>query len=245
MAVAQDLLTLSLKALQAAGATEPLPSVDANDGLLVLNMMLDSWSLDNLACFQVVEQSGTLVINQGGLTPYLLGPASPFNTNRPDQILQAFTRDQQNNDYAVEVYQDRDRWNAIGNKTLTSQVVEVIYCDYAFPVANLFVWPVPLLANTLFWDASLPLTQFATLQTAVSFPQGYQLAFVLNLAELICSFFGVMCPPTVSKHAELSLSRIKRINTNELLLRVDDAIIARPKGTYNIYRDSISRGGYT
>ena len=243
--VAQDVITLALKSLQAFGATEPLPAVDANDGLTLLNLMLDSWSIDGLAIYQIQEQSGTLVIGQGGITPYLLGSGSTFNTTRPSTILSAYVRDSNQNDYDVEVILDRDRWNSIGNKNLTSQIPETIFFDPAFPVANLFVWPVPLISYTLFWDAYLPLAQFTTLQTAVSFPPGYQLAFVLNLAILACSFFGVECPPTVMKLAADALAAIKRINMREALLRVDDAIVSKPKGTYNIYRDSISRGGYT
>jgi len=243
--VAQDVITLALKSLAAYGATEPLPAVDANDGLILLNMMLDSWSIDQLAVYQVQEQSGVLTPGIGGTTPYLLGAGSTFNTTRPSTILSAYVRDSNTNDYDVDVILDRARWNSIGNKILTSQIPETIFFDPAFPVANLFVWPVPLLSYTLFWDAYLPLAQFATLQTVVSFPQGYQLAFVLNLAILMCSFFGVECPPSVAKLAADALSAIKRINTAENLLRVDDAIISKPKGTYNIYRDSISRGGYT
>jgi len=243
--VAQDAINLALKMLQALGATEPVPAVDSNDSLTVFNLMLDSWSLDNLTVTQTQELSGTLVIGQGGPTPYLLGTGGTFNTTRPIQILSAYTRDSGNNDYYVEVYQDRDRWNAIGNKFLTSQIVEVIFYDMAYPVGNLFVWPVPLITNTLLFTCNLPLTQLANLQTTIVFPPGYQLAFVSNLALHICAMFGISAPPTVMQIAMDSLARVKRINTTEMLARVDDAIIARPKGTYNIYRDSISRGGYT
>lgn len=245
MAAAQDLITLALKSLQAYGSTEPLPPVDANDGLTLLNLMLDSWSLDSLAVYTGQTLNFALQVGVGGTTPYTFGPGGTGSTTRPLTITSAFTRDSNGNDYDVEVVLDQERWDAIGNKSLTSQIVETVYYDGNFPTASLFVWPVPLLNYQLFIVGPMPLTQFTTLQTTVVFPPGYQLAFILNLAELMCSFYGVECPPTVSRLAAEALAKIKRINTAEMLLRVDAALIARPKGTYNIYRDSISRGGYT
>lgn len=229
----------------AAGET-----INANDGARILgvaNNMLDSWSIENLTCFAILEQS--TVLTAGKIT-YTIGTSggADLNMQRPTKLISgpgaAYVVDSTNNRYPVDVI-PQDEWNRIWNLVNTNSTwPTTLFYDPQFPLGKLNVYPSPNQGgNTLYWDSYLPLTAFASLGASFSMPPGYQLAIVDCLAERIWRYFkpsSLPIPPDIVRDATRSKGNIKRINTRENLMVLDPALSSRGKA-YNVYSDSAAR----
>lgn len=238
---ALDIITRSMKALQALGSTEVPSAAEANDGLIAFNALLDSWSLDNLNAYEVQEQSFTLVV---GTPSYTIGSGGVVNTTRPTDITQAYIQDSTQNNFLMRIV-TRDKWNEIGNRgsTITSQIPDTLFYDPQYPLGVINIFPTPLLGYTLFYDSSLQQVTFATLNTALSMPPGYERAMVYNLAVEISSMFGIPIPPAapgsknIGQLAAEALGNVKRANITENISNYDPSIVSRSFASYNIFRD--------
>lgn len=245
---AKDIITRSLQYLQIYAPGEILTDADAQAGLDILNSMLDSWSNESLACYANLEQSTTLVPGQ---QYYTIGPGGQINQTRPLTITvgpgAARITDSNNNQYDVEVVQ-QDKWNLIGAPYTTSDIPDTLFYNPQFPLGIIGIFPIPLIAYTLTWDSRLQLSDFATLETPMSFPPGYYKALWTNLAIDLFPFFsakGDQLEGSMIAQAGLSKGNIKRTNIKEVVAGFDPEIVARAQQTYNIYSDSQSgtRGG--
>ena len=245
MAVAaSDLITRAMKALQALGATEVPTAAEANDGLTALNALLDSWSLEGLNTYEVLERSFGLQIAKSSYTIGVTG-SPDINSTRPIAITQAYIQDANSNNFPMTIL-SRDRWNLIGNRgaSIQSQIPDTLFYDPQFPLGVINIFPSPLLTYTLFFDSALNQVTFATLTTNLSMPPGYERAMVYNLAVEINSMFGIPIPPSgpgqknITQLAQESLGNVKRANITEVVSEYDGAIVSRSYATYNIFRDN-------
>lgn len=236
---------ICLKAVQMTGAyPADLPLSDADGSLLLdlLNAMMDEWSNYTLACYEILEQSGALVPNQQS---YTIGPGGHFNMTRPLKILTdpgtAYVQDGNGNNYPMRVV-PRDIWNMYSNRSslITSNFPNVLFYDPQFPLGVINVLPYPTLPYTMFWDSMLQLSEFSTLQTAVSLPPGYSIAMFSNLAVLAKPFFldGNM-DPVVPVIAARTLGAIKRTNQRDLVAVYDPEIVSHGSVSYNVYTDTV------
>jgi len=238
---ANDLITRAMKSLQSLGGGEVPSAAEANDGLVALNAMLDSWSNEGLNAYEVQEQSFTLVV---GTSSYTIGSGGVINVTRPMDIVQAYVQDSGSNNFLMNIV-PRDIWNNIGNRgsTITSQIPDTLFYDPQFPLGVINIFPTPLLGYTVFFDSLLQQVTFATLTTALSMPPGYERAMVYNLAVEISSMFGIPIPlvapgaKNVGQLASESLGNIKRTNIRENIANYDPSIVSRSYYSYNIYRD--------
>ena len=245
MTTANDLITRAMKALQALGSTEVPTATEANDGLVALNAMLDSWSLDDLVSYAVEEQSFPLVVGQAS---YTIGPGGNINTTRPQDIVQAYVQDSNFNNFLMRIV-PRDKWNQIGNRgpTITSQIPNTLFYDPQSPLGVINIFPTPLLSYTCFFDNVLNQVTFTNLATVLAMPVGYERAYVYNLAVEISSMFGIPIPPVgpgqknVAQLAEESLAAVKSNNIKEVISNYDPAIVSHSYATYNIFSDSFGR----
>jgi hypothetical protein len=235
-----DIITRSLKALGYLGSTESLSAADANDGLTGFNSMLDSWSNENLLSYVVLERSFPLV---AGTNSYTIGTGGVINTARPEDIIQAYVRDSNSNNFQLEIL-TRDRWNLIGNRgsSVTSQIPTDLFYDPQFPLGVINIFPTPSAAYTVFYDSMQDQVTSSVLTTSISMPPGYERAYVLNLA-LEMMALGYPCLLDEKALARLinnasdAKANIKRTNIKEVIADYDDALVYRGSGTYNIYRD--------
>lgn len=236
-----DIITRSLKLLQAIGGTETPKADEANDGLVAFNMMLDSWSNEGLASYAIGEGSFPLQI---GVQSYTIGPGGTINATRPFDIVQAYVRDTGNNNFGLKII-PRDKWNEIGNRgsTITSQIPSVLFYDPQYPLGIINIFPTPSIAYTCFYDNTTNQVTSASLSTVIAMPPGYERAYVYNLAVEISSMFGIPIPPAapgaknVGQIAAEAYANIKRTNIVEVISEYDPAIVLRGAATYNIYRD--------
>lgn len=243
MAIALDIITDALLMLQVYAPGEVLTDADAEQGLSVLNDMLDSWSNEDLMTYAIFEQEYQMVPGQSQIT---IGPGGNINTVRPLRLIDgpgaAYIQDLTpgQNNYPVNVV-PRDVWNMIGSRTVNSNVPDTLFYDPQYPLGIINLFPVPNLAWNLFFDSYQQLTEFANLYSELTLPVGYKKALQDCLAVELKPYFktGPLDPMILAK-ASNSKGNIKRTNLREVIAVYDTEIVSRAAGSYNIYSD---RGG--
>lgn len=240
MATVLNVITRSMKALKTIGATETPSAADATDALEVFNAMLDSWNGEGLASYQVREQSHTLVV---GTSQYTIGSGGDINTTRPIDIVQAYIQDSSNYRYLMKIV-PRDKWNQIGQLTITSQIPNTLFYDPQFPLGVINLFPQPLEAWTLYFDSLLQQVTYSSTAQSISIPPGYERGYVLNLAvELMGAGYPSMLKPeelgALINNASDAKANLKRNNiaTREVIANYDPAIVGHSYASYNIYSD--------
>ena len=242
MSTAQQILTQAAKAIGYLGRKETLDAQDANDGLVALNNLLDSWSGESLASFANQSISHTLATNTSS---YTIGSGGDIDVTRPDNIYQAWIRDSNNLDYQMNVM-PQDKWNAIGQKSITSQIPTTLFYDPQFPLGIINIFPVPLLAYQVRFNAILQQTTFSSMTHSLSAPPAYERSYVLNTAlELIGAGFPCMLKDRdymrLVTNANDSKANLKRKNIKEVISNYDDAVVSQSDATYNVYSDGFPR----
>tara|TARA_R110000868_G_scaffold336958_2_gene597886 strand:- start:131 stop:826 length:696 start_codon:yes stop_codon:yes gene_type:complete len=230
MATANDLMTYSMKLIGKLGQGETMTADDQTDCFNALNSMLESWWIQRLAVYQILKETFSLVAND---VDYTIGSGGNFNTTRPVKIDSAQIRDN-SMDYPMEqIYSDE--YAAIMNKAVTSTIPYQFYYDNAYPLATIYLYPVPSSANQIILNTWKQLQSFSAVTTTVALPPGYERAIKYNLALEIAPLFGVDVTSGVRKIAAESLGDIKRANETPLYAQLDPAILGRRR--YNIYTD--------
>lgn len=242
--LASDLITRSARTLGYLGRTEVLSAGDANDGLNCLNAMLDSWSGEGLASWATNQQQFILTPGKQQYTIGTVGTPDVNNT-RPIDITQAFIRGTNNLDYNMNVI-PQTQWDNIGFKSITSQIPNTLFYDSQEPLGIINIFPIPLLAYTLFYSAVLQQNMFALLTTQLAAPPGYTRAYILNLAlEMQTAGFPCMLKGDdmlqLRANAAEAKANIKRSNIKEELSEYDPYIVSNSYATYNIYSDGLPR----
>jgi hypothetical protein len=237
MATAQDIIQASLQELGVYGGVETMSAADANLGLTALNLMLDTWSNENLMCFTIQQISKGLVVGQA---QYTIGQSGTpdISAVRPTKIIQAFIRDAQQDDFPVEIY-EQDRWDRIGLKTTTSQIASVLFYNPTYPNGTINLFPVPSDSSySLYIDAYQQLADLASLTTPLSLPPGYQEAIQHNLAVRMQPYFNVKASAVIKELADKCVETLKIKNSRDMVVPFDPLIVARGSLRRNIYRDS-------
>ena len=125
MATVRDLIKGSLRLLGAIDPGENVSSEEAADGLVTLNEIIESLSLDRLLIYEYKREKFDLVPSQSS---YTIGASGNFNTTRPQKIEIAALEIQSTIPYElpIEILNDQ-QWAALGVKTLTSEsFIEVV-----------------------------------------------------------------------------------------------------------------------
>jgi hypothetical protein len=116
------------------------------------------------------------------------------------------------------------RWQAIQEQGLTGRLPLKLYCDYAFPLANLYLWPVP--------SVTLPFVLTTWQQLAADYsigdqldnlPPMYQKMLMYNLAVNIAPAFSVQSPAEVVSIATSSKQNVRNFNAQFLIPAIGDA----------------------
>ena len=221
-----DLITGALRKTGQYAAGEAIDPADANDALDVLNGLLDVLSNEGLAVYNNNENIVTLT---PGKQIYTVGIGGDINLQRPLRISNAYSRLTNSNggiDLPCEIKDTAD-YTSVGMKMQPGPWPKWLYFNTGFPLAQIFLWPVPTQAIEFhFWTDML--FQPNSLTSALNLPQGYYLMLQMKLAEVLCVEYGIPCPPDVRR---LGASYMRAIKTNN----------ASPTMTMDI--DAAIRGG--
>jgi len=210
-----------------------LPSTEtANDCLVALNQMIDSWNTERLSVFSTQDQVFTW---PAGFINRTLGPTGNFVGNRPILLDDAtYYRDASTNvSYGIKMI-NQQQYDGIAVKTVTSTYPQVLFINMTYPDVDMYIYPKPTRDLEWHFVSVEELTQPATLQTVLAFPPGYLRAFTYALAMEIAPEFGVEPSPQVQRIAMTSKRDLKRINNPDDVMSMPYAIVAT-RQRFNIY----------
>jgi hypothetical protein len=201
------------------------------------NALLTAWSIERLMVYQIAEATYAW---PSGTASRTIGPSgADFTAARPTRVETAVIVDGDER-HPLEVIRSQDRWAGISQRTLTSELPELLHDNMASPVSTLFLWRVPSKALTLELGVWAELTAFtADLAAQIALPPGYERALLYNLAlEFAPKFEGAEVSELVARTAPESKAAIKRVNMPVPLMECDSGVGAG-RGYYDI-----RTGGY-
>lgn len=239
-----DLAQQALRECGAFGLGQSPTADDTNEAWARIQWMLQQWERKRWLVPHLVNLS----ITSTGATSYTIGPGGNIDTGtgsvRPERIESAFVRQIQfpppnQIDYPLRILQSREDYDKITLKTLQAGPGEAIFLDTAWPLGNVFVWPVPqasIYEIHVSVRDQLP-NAWTTLATQVVLPYEYYAAILYNGALRLRSRFQLMTFPgdPLPGLARDSLATLRGPNTQIAKLRMPSTI--RRRGLYNIFSD--------
>lgn len=229
---ASDLITRSFKLLNVLAPGESLSADEANDALLVLNELLETWRLDRLMVYNESHSVFSLISNQ---QRYTIGGGGTFNVERPvwiesGRIIFNYGTGSQ---YELPLNMVTDqKWSEISLKQITSTFPTACWFNQSYPLAELYFWPIPT-DPTIRVDFLLPqsISSPVTLATTLALPPGYSKALRYWLAVDLASEYGRAINPMILKIARETKAAIMDQNGSPLVMSCDPAILSREQQT--------------
>lgn len=223
---ALDLITLAMRGAGIIGQGEPAPEDEANDALVILNDMVESWSLEKLFCYSIQRYAFTIATLK---QVYTIGPGGDFDAGIawPSKIESAFVQlpsSGSTSELPMEVV-DYDRWSEIVVKGTTSSLGRTVWPDYQFPLGNLSFWPIPNATQTFIFYIRQVLQKLPTLQTTLVYPPGYRRAMRYGLQKELYGAYDREVPQDIVDKASESKATVKRINKRVLYMHCDAALL--------------------
>jgi len=208
-----ELIIASLQNIGVLSAGET-PSVSAYaQALSILQNMLYSWTADEINVFAAEDEDVPTVINTAS---YTWGTAGDITTTRPNQIVKAFINDTGTPVIAHSVSViSKDEYKDIDAKT-TAGRPKKLYYDPTYPLAILYLWPVPIAVEniTITSHKILPLTaSYAAITDTIAVPDMYLEALVYNLSIRLAPGYGKVASEAVVFVATNSYTRLANLNS--------------------------------
>lgn len=220
MSTALQLYTASLKKLGVYQEGEALSAETSVDALFNLNLMLSGWNIQKYLVYGLEIEEFQLIPNQQS---YTMGVGGDFDTNKPAYTDAIFLRYSNSNEKRVEIIDNR-LWGSLQSKDAKSSIPYYAYIDINHPLRRVYLYPTPSEAKTIIFHNYRKLDDITNVNTVLSFPEGYELAIIYNLALLIAPEYGVTPSNDIYKTANTSLENIKRANIKPVTVPVDPAL---------------------
>lgn len=214
MTTALDIISESLRIAGVLGQTEVANAAQADQGLLLLNDLLDMLSIDRTNIYTITQNSFTLV---NGQASYTIGATGNFVMTRPVVIDNVFIRIN-SIDYKLLPLSNKD-YDGIAYKN-NGGFPSHYYYDANFPLGTIYLYGVPT-QGTLYIDTWSVLTQFTNLASNITFPLGYNLMIKYQLAKMVAGRYGSMLTQADMQIANDSLAAIKNRNLPSYTMKTE------------------------
>lgn len=212
--------------------------------------MVSAWLADRLT---LSVQSRTSITWPSGASTQTIGPSgtgADITAVRPVWI-ETLNYVNPGSSPEVEVTlgpMDDDSYAAESIKSLTSALPQTFYYQTSSTtlMGELFLWPQPTQQLTLYLYYPQGMSVPLTLNDILTGTQGFEEAFLYQLAERLLTPFAVGDDTVVGRVMKMSaeaFARWKRPNTKPGLLGVDAALVPTTGGGYNILSDTSSNYG--
>lgn len=228
MATPSSMILRSLRLIGEKFIGDTLSSAEQTAYLADLNTMLESWSIDRLLVYQLLQESKALTSSVGSFT---IGSGGTFNTTRPSKITDpCFIRDSSNLDSPVEIV-DAQAYGRLVQKTVDGTYPRYLFYDAADAagLATIFIYPEPAAGLTLYINSLKQLQAFSTISDTLVLPPGYQRAIEFNFAVEVAGGFTKVSPE-VAKTAKESKAAVMKINLPTSVLGLDAGLVGRRSG---------------
>lgn len=202
MATARGIIKKAMQKIGAITKGENPSADEANDALDSLNALIASWSnfADNI-------YSRTLeTFNLTSAATYSIGTGQTFNTTRPIQIVDAYVTSG-DIDYPLTII-NQEQFDPVAMKT-TQGIPQYLIYNNAYPYGTITLYYVPSGVSSITLLSEKAITGFATLDTVMSLPEGWERALVYNLALELAPEYSQQPDPSVAAIAVQSLGAIK------------------------------------
>lgn len=223
------------------GVGDTLSADDGATGLLRLNELIDFYNSYGLTKPVTAQATYSVSTNTQN---YTIGSGATWNQTWPVAITGArVVWTSGGNTYRLPMAViDIDQWDLIQLRGLTQPFPRALYYERTHPTGTVKLWPIPDGTQTISIeiDYQTPLSSYATLTTAYSFPPGYARAIRLNLAEVLAPEYGKVIDPDVLRLGMDSFANLKRQNMVLTDLGTTEAAMQfyGHRGYYNIYSDT-------
>jgi hypothetical protein len=235
-----DLIKLALKDAGIVGVGQTPLAEDSNDALSRLNMMVSQWNRRRWLIYHLVDS----YIQSTGALSYTVGNGGNFNITRPAKIASAFMRmnpgssgnpNSASVDYNLDILHAREDWNKIQVKGISSFSKYCFY-DAAYPLGNLYFWPVPQSIYEIHISTLDLISQFTGLTQTISLPPEYFEALFYNLIQRLRAAYRLPADEEINGLARAALQTIRTANAQVPRLSMPQDL--RQRGRYNIYSDT-------
>lgn len=206
MTTGRDLVEGVLRKLSVIGRGDVLNDGEAQDVLEVMNQMLSTWSVEGNLVFTESKETFPLV---SGQISYTIGAGGDFDTVRPSYLSAVYVS-QGVTDYSLRPI-DNQQYAQITQKDIKG-IPEVVYYDAGYPLARLYLYPVPSSVDAVTIHSFKPLSEIASLNTVVSLPKEYEAAIVYNAALWIAPEYTREASPTVQRIAKQTKDAVQSQN---------------------------------
>jgi len=238
---ARNLVQSTLKLIGVLAAEEDPTASELEDGIAVLNALIDEWGVHRLTMLANARYTFDLAVDQQS---YTIGETGDFTLEPPLELdhvallLPVGTSDPRT-ETPLGIL-TLDLYAATQIKELTSSLPTVCYYNRPSPeVATLWLWPVPQqsgLGIVLYVPTAV--TQFSNATVEVSLDAGYFKALRYNLAIELAAEYTIPPRGDIADLAAKTLSNIKRINLVMSDLTIDPALQPTSGSSYNILTDT-------
>jgi hypothetical protein len=228
-----EVITDALKLIGVVAGHEVPTSAEQQDALSRLNELIDSWG----------THAHTLLVSRRDVVPllptvqtYRIGPGLAVDLPTPltiDAVASVFASAPETEVF-LALGPDQAAI-ATPQKLLTGSPPQLVNYSRTHGYGELWVSPVPTVAQDLVIYWQQPLAQFPDLVTPVSLAAGYAKALRTNLALELAPEFGRPVDPLVLKLATESLADVKRANLPWVEIGIDAGLTGG--GAYNILTD--------
>lgn len=230
---AYDIVNRALRINGVISSIEAGDAQDINDALKSLNMMIEQWSLEDLMCYYILNETFAAV---SGTASYTIGPLATWaSAQRPVTISNMFCRGTDNHDVKIEALTEKD-YQELYNKSQTGEP-EYYYYQPTITSGTVYLWPVPDAAYTIGISQLAQLTQFSELRHEIDLPPGYCKALIWNLAIEIAPEYGKQVDEVTAQNAIKAKALIKVKNNIIQELNIPEALLSNDnQSTFNIYK---------
>ena len=233
MTTSSDLIRRALKLAGVIATEDPVPADQAEDALVVLNEMLQTWASQPLLVMPWTQVSKALTAGQ---QTYTIGVGGAINTPRPTKLYHAHVNyggiDYTLSVGALEEYEENSL-KAVGG------VPASIYIRPGYPLSTVILYPYPSDSSmTLVLDTVAPPVDLA-LSTTLPYPSNWLRAIRYNLALELCAEYGADPSAVIVKIAKDSLHTLMTANHQLPTAKFDPLLVG---GTTDSSLAKILRG---
>lgn len=218
MPTGRTIVTDALDLIMVHAAEEPLSAHQEQQGLRILNDLIQSASLEQFVIYYTPPQ---VVPWPAGRPVLTWGPGGDIATPRPVQIgLQATRYDAVSQmSYPVAVF-PLEEYRAISSTMLTGDPIQVVSYGANFPLGELYAWPIPLLPQEITVYPWQVLQQWPDFDTDILLPPGYDRYLKAATACDLAPYYDKSPSETVLGMRAEAKNNIKTANVTIPLLTV-------------------------
>lgn len=219
---ARDICEGALKLIGKASQGQAVPAETLDDTYEFFTDMLDQWSIQGTKLYEVTELTHALT---AGVGTYTLGPAGDIVQDpAPYEIYEAAIRDSADIESYVNIIGAK-AYRRLQLKAVAMNRPERLWYQKDKTQGTVKLSPLPGTGLTLVMDVLLPLTVPA-LSTDTVFPDAYNLAMKMSLAEIVAPIFGAegRITPRFQKQALDARTTVNARTSKRPVLKLDNGL---------------------